>query len=916
MFGRQTVILQDCVMASRQEQTYLIQTKLYRPPLPPDLVARQFADPDSWKPLTLVCAPAGYGKSTLVAQWVEDSDLPVAWVSLDENDSDLRTFLNYFVAAIRQIFPSACEEATGVLEADNLPPAEIMAGRLSNDLDGIGDRFILVLDDFHRMRDSSVHQVLDLILEHPPRGMQLVIATRRNPSLSLQSMRGRDLLREVRLHDLRFTRKQTARFLEGASGKAPKPKTIQAIHEKTEGWPVALRLAAMAIRHQESSDAFIDGFHDSSVRLEEYLLSEVLDQQRPENREFLLRTSILQRFCAPLCDALCDPGGECRDPGSNGDVLIQALRETAMPCVPLDDVSEWYRLHHLFQEMLERRLVGSLTEQEVLALHCRAAHWLDEHGLVEEAIHHYLKAADPQGAARAVARHRQEAVNSEQWPRITTWLDTLPQVVVQEDAGLLMLLARLFEKQGRYLTCVETMDRAEELLSDPKHGGSDHDLYQAWLDQQRSIFAYHFIQPTVAIELATRALKHLPEECASERVYAKLCLAVSYQMTGEAKRGFKVVYDALERDGKTSRTSHSRLLQTLCWMHWIGGDLHSMEQAANLLLDVGRKSGFRETVIHGQYFLGAARYHLNRLDAAEESLTPPASDPFGPVFIMHMSASLALSLVHEALGRPVQARKTVDALVAHMLETGNTSHLYYAQAQQAEIAMRQGRFPEAVRWADEFDTGQAIAGYHFSFPDLVVARILVHQGTAPQVVRADELLHILQERFEATHNTRFTIETLAVRALLATNLGDEELAIRLLTDAIAMAQPGGFIRLFVDMGPTMSRLLNRVRGDEAMLTYVGEIQAAFRPDQPIAGPATLGTGRRSGYDSLQILSKRELEVLGFLAHQLTNREIGSELFISPETVKRHTKNIYQKLGVSGRIAAVAKATGLGILRNT
>ena len=905
-------------MDSGQDKPYLILTKLHRPPLPPDLVTRgddgQFSDPDNRRPLTLVCAPAGYGKSTLVSQWVEEADLPAAWLSVDENDDDLHTFFDYFVAAIQQIFPEACEEFAGMLESESLPPKEIIAGRLSNDLDAIDERFILVLDDFHRMHDSQVHEVLDRMLEYPPRGMQLVIVARRNPPLSLHPLRGRNLLREVRLHDLMFTWEQTARFLEGAVGKTLKATTTRRIHEETEGWPVALRLAVLAIKHQKDSDALIESFRGGSLRLEEYLLSEILSQQPREIRDCLLRSSILQRFCAPLCDALSDSGGESGKLDTQGALLIQALRDSAMPSVSLDETQEWYRLHHLFQDMLERRLRDELDPRAINGLHGRAANWLNEKGLAGEAIHHYLQADDPQNAARVVARHRQIAVNNEQWPIIATWLAALPRDVVEDDAGLLMLLARLHEKQGRYATCVETMDRAEELLSDPGHGGPERNLYQGWLDQQRSIFAYHFVQPAVAIELAYRALERLPEECESERVYAQLSLAVSYQMTGEVQKGFKVVYDALEREGKTSQTSHSRLLQTLCWLNWLEGDMFSLEQAARSLLDVGRKSGYRETIIHGQYFLGAAEYHLNRLDVAEEFLTPPASDLYGPIFIMHMSASLAMSLVYEARGLPVQARKTVDALVAHMLETGNTSHLDHALAQQAEMALRQGRIAEAIRWADGFETGQMVAGYIFNLPDFIVAKILVYQGNAAQLVRADELLHKLQERFEAEHNVRVTIETLALRAVFESNRGEDDVAAELLTKAVELARPGGIIRTFVDMGPTVSRLLDRVRGDEEILKYVGEIKAAFRDDQPEAGAT--GPTRRSGYATLETLTSRELEVLGFLARHLTNREIGSELFISPETVKRHTKNIYLKLSVGGRREAVAKANGLGILPTT
>jgi len=387
-------------------------------------------------------------------------------------------------------------------------------------------------------------------------------------------------------------------------------------------------------------------------------------------------------------------------------------------------------------------------------------------------------------------------------------------------------------------------------------------------------------------------------------------------MIGEIQTGFKVVHEGLEREKDTSPTSRSRLLQTLCWMHWMDGDLHSLEKISESLVDFGIKNSLRETLAYAKYFIGAVHYHLNKLDSAEDSLKQIASDPFGPVFIMYMSSSIALSLIHEAKGRHEQARKTVDDLVTHMLETGNTSHLDYGQAHQAEIAMRQGRIAEALLWVDRYETGQATADYQFSLPDFNAAKILVYHGNATRSERAEQLLQELQDRFEKHHNTRFTIETLALRAVFESMRENNDLALELLGRGVSLALPGGYIRLFVDMGPIIGRLLDGVRGDEVTLKYVGEIKATFRAELPQAGSGTRDAESVSIADSLETLSKRELEVLDLLAAHMTNREIGTQLFISTQTVKRHTNNIYQKLSVRSRREAVAKAVGLGILGST
>ena len=382
--------------------------------------------------LTLICAPAGFGKTTLACMWLQDCARPAAWLSLDENDSDLRVFLSYLVAAIQTVFPDACPTTLGFLRAPQLPPLDLVATTLVNDIADLPESFILTLDDYHAIQDNTMHELVATLIGKLPRNAHLVLASRVDPPWPLASLRAGRQMMELRADDLRFTLDEAQVFLERVVGVKLTIETVATLEGRTEGWIAALRLAALSMRGETDHAAFVQSFKGTHRDMTDYLTTEVLSQQPQPIQDFLLRTSILDRFCAPLCDAILDDRRSAIDeepsssliglsssvagPSSPSQAILDELDQANLFLVPLDHERRWYRYHHLFQDLLRRRLQAQMNAEELASLHSRASAWLRDNGLIEEALRHAMAAGDLEGAAQLVEDSRHDLLNREDWP--------------------------------------------------------------------------------------------------------------------------------------------------------------------------------------------------------------------------------------------------------------------------------------------------------------------------------------------------------------------------------------------------------------------------------------------------------------------------------------------------------------------
>jgi LuxR family maltose regulon positive regulatory protein len=895
----------------------LLRTKLHRPRIPVDFVVRprlvKILERGRSTSLTLVSAPAGYGKSTLISSWLEQCNRPNAWLSLDEGDSDLAQFLNYFVAAVQELFPGACLRTKAVLRSSDLPPVAIIARELVNEITAIGKPFILVLDDYGRVHDQAIHDLLSLLLDHNLCTLHLVLITRRDPSLPLSKLRASGDMTEIRQLDLQLTAEETAAFLEKAIHIPVEDKVLVRLHEKTEGWAAGLRMLSIALRNRNDIDEFIREMKGDTRHIRDYLMAEVLSRQQPEIRAGLLKTSILNHFCPSLVDALCAPE-------IDGNTFIERLEESNLFSISLDDRHEWFRFHHLFQELLKRTLDHRYEPDEIAALHKRASTWFEEKGMIEEAFHHTMIGSDPEVAGKLVARHRHELMNNEQWHRLGRLLDMLPRAIIENIPELLIQDAWNLWNRMRIPEMVKVLDRVESLLAPMVKESATTREIQGEVDALRSV-QYYLIPPcdgARALAYAQQAMQENPWPHSSTRGMAVIMMAMSYQLTGNLTDAFRVIFEELKQKDALRNTYHTRLLITFCLIYWVEADLVNLKQTGDQLLELSNELHLPESSDIGQHFLGVSHYCRNELAEVEKHLKGVVKNGNKINIFNFAHSAFVLSLTNQAQGRSTEACEIAESVVRYALDTGNTPLLQLAHAFQAELALRQGNIAEAVNWTKNYEPEPFTTAHRFYVPQLTLARILLAQNTTESRQQAAVLLSRLHDFYVSIHNTYCLINVLALQAMLNNALGDEPAALATLERAIIMAEAGGFIRIFLDLGPKMADLLQQLAERDVASKYIGSLLAASQESE--SGLLTDSSGHQpvdiaasNDPTLLESLSNRELDVLSLLSQRLSNKEVSGKLFISPETVKRHTINLYKKLDVHTRREAVDKAVSLGIL---
>jgi LuxR family maltose regulon positive regulatory protein len=883
---------------------YLIRTKLNRPPLPEDYVPREQLlrqlESAPLRPLTLLTAPAGYGKTTLLSAWLERNAVVDTWVSLDEDDDSLEMFLSYFILALRGLFPNFGDQALSFIQSANLPPLPVVSAYLNDEIEKIGQDFILVLDDFHCITQKVIHDLLASLLRHPHRFLHLVLATRHDPPINLIQLRARNQVSELRSRDLRFSIEEIAVFIRQVLGFPLDAQTVAALEAKTEGWPAVLRLAVLALR-QWGDDRYQSAILQVENRfIIDYLVSEVISRQPPAIQEFLMKTSILERFCTPLCQAVLDLQGRATPD------LIRQIEEEELFIEPLDNLDEWHRYHQLFRQILQRKLADLYNPVEIAALHSRASAWYAQHNLIGEAIDHALAAGDQSAAVGLVRGHCIEAINQEQWHRLGRWLKKFPAALIDQEPVLLMAKAWTLVGQWQLDRAYQTVDRFNHLIQPLDPDSEDLPRLQASMDVISSIRSDWAGDPQQTITFAEQALKTLPHNWLEMRHYASMHLAVAYLTAGDQNRAYEVSAMSQSESLSNSEQSYASAATASLFTYWMAADLDRILYTGDRIIHIGEHRILTPSLAWCHTILGSVQYQRNHLAVAEAHFNLALEQRFSSHPISVVQAAIGLARVYEAQGLEREVWQAVE-MASRFCQEVNQVHLSSTvEAFKAELALLQGEIDRASDWAAHADpiTIPKIMPFPYQ-PQFTLPKVLLAQATPRSLQRARQHLSQLYDLAFSTHNTRYQIEVLALQAMLQNALGDQQAAFECLSQSIQLAQPGGFIRLYVDLGPKMAPLLGRLREHSFTSDYVDLILAAF--------PASLPASPSPAPSLIEPLTDRELEILDGLAKRLSNKEIARELFISPGTVKRHTINIYQKLDVSTRREAVDRAADLGIL---
>jgi LuxR family maltose regulon positive regulatory protein len=957
------------------QQYPLLQTKLHIPPIRPELVSRprlierlneglptrggfpRTGEAFS-RALTLISAPAGFGKTTLVSEWVNhlrldaanenQSAYSIAWLSLDEGDNDPARFLAYIVAALRTIEANIGKGALSALQSPQPPPAEAVLISLINEIAAIPGSIILVLDDHHTIESSPVDNALAFLLERLPPQMHLIIATREDPYLPLARLRARGQLTEVRAADLRFTSSEVAEFLNQAMGLDLSAEDIAVLETRTEGWIAGLQLAALSMQRHKHATSLIQSFTGSHRFVLDYLIEEVLEQQTESVQTFLLQTAVLERLTGSLCDAVCF--GDAEAPSTSlgtadsGQAILETLDRANLFIIPLDEERRWYRYHRLFADLLRQRLRQTQPDW-VPSLHLRASEWYEENGFTDEAIEHALHRKDFERAADKIEEYVDHVLHFGEHSILRRWLDEIPVEVTFSKPHLCILhagslyIGGQIDEAERYLQAAEqVLDLGTSAESDTVPTKTPDRLkYRGRAAVVRSFLLSYKGDVEGSIQFARQALEYLPKSDSTWRCSAFDSIGTAYSSVDDVS-AYHARAEALEASQATGNV-YMNLFASLRLVVSLR-DLGRLQQAIELCqqqLELAKESGYSQTALIGWLYTlwGEILAERNELDSALQltnkgvELTERGKDK-----ILLGSSYMCLMRVLFSRGDFDIAQKLIQEVDTSGLKQNLSPWILNQMAAwQARIWVAQGKLDSASHWAQECDLdidGELTPLHDFDY--VVLARVLVAQGRLDETSR---LLQRLLEAAEAGGRTSKSIEILVLQALAFQASGESTRAMTALERALTLAEPGGFVRIFVDEGPPVAQLLYTAAACGTMPDYTAKLLAVFETTRQGTGDdadadiwrrtmgrelSTLSVVRRPSSPApsraeglVEPLSERELEVLQLVAEGLTNREIACRLFLSLNTVKAHCRNIYGKLNVHSRTQAIARAQELELL---
>jgi len=880
--------------------TPILATKLYIPPLRPHVVSRprllERLNEGLHHNLILISAPAGFGKTTLISEWVEGIERPAAWLSLDEGDNDPARFLMYLVAALQTLAASIGEGVLGVLQSPQPPPTEAILTALLNDITTIRDHFVLVLDDYHVLAAQPVDRALTYLVEHLPPHMHLVIATREDPQLPLARLRAGGQMTEVRATDLRFTHSEAAAFLNQVMGLTLSAQDITRLSTRTEGWIAGLQLAALSLQGQQDATSFITSFTGSHHFVLDYLVEEVLGQQSESVQTFLLRTSILDRMSGPLCDAVV------LDPSASGRATLEYLERANLFIVPLDNERRWYRYHHLFADLLRQRLqqsIASSTEDErggVAELHKHASQWYEDHGLEIEAFHHAVAAKDVERAERlmegkGIPLHFRGAVTA-----ILDWLESLPKTVLDTRPWLWARYASLLLVNGQTTGVEEKLQAAESALQGTEADDKTRNLV-GQIAAARATLALTRYQVEPMLAQSRRALEYLHPNNLSSRATAHWTLGFAHLLQGDRAAARRALTSAISLS-QASGDIFTTILATIGL-----GNIQEVDNQLSLAAETYRRvlqlAGDQPLQIIYEAHLGLARvlYEWNDLEAAQQ----------------HGRQSLHLARQYE---RGIDRFVLCEVLLARLqLAQGDVAGAAALLAEAGQTARQQNfvyRLPDvaAAQVLTLLHQGHLAAAAHLAhLHELPIsqARVYLAQGDTSAALA---VLGSWRQKMEARGWEDERLKVMVLQAVALEAHGEQDQAVHLLCDALALAEPGGFIRLFVDEGRPMAHLLSEAAAYGRMPDYIGKLLAVCEAEEQKSEDTS---SRLPAQPMIEPLSARELEVLHLMAQGLSNQEMSERLFLALDTVKGHNRKIFGKLQVQRRTEAVARARELGLL---
>lgn len=870
--------------------------------------------------LTLISAPAGFGKTTLVSEWIADCGRPATWLSIDEGDSDLTRFLTYLISALQTIHAGIGSEALGGVQTSQPPPIESILTTLLNEISTIPNEFILVLDDYHLIDARVVDNALTFLLEHLPPQMHLVITTREDPNLPLARFRVRNQLTELRITDLRFTPSEAAEFLNQVMGLSLSAEDIAVLETRVEGWIAGLQLAALSLQSHQDIHGFIQAFAGDHRYIVDYLVEEVLQSQPEATRNFLLQTSILDRLNGPLCDAVTAQ--------LESKAKLETLQRGNFFLIPLDDKRDWYRYHHLFADVLRMHLIAEHPDL-MPVLHMRASEWFEQNGSTADAIRHALAAKDFERAAELIERALPFMRQSRQESTLLGWLKALPDELFQNHPVLNVNYAGTLMQNGQFDGVESRLQDVEQWLATPEDIRI-HPVYVSEEEFQRVPSSVHMYHAAIALAKGDVAntMTHAHKVLELARVdddfprgAASSLLGLASWTSGDLETAYEMFSNGmahLQKVGFISDVIGGSV--TLADIRITQGRLREAMSIYERGLQLATKQG--ASVLRGaadmHVGMSALYFERNELNTAEQHLLK--SKELGELNELLKNPyrwRVTKAQIREAYGDLEGALELLDE--AESLYMGDFSpNVRPIQALKARIWVKQGELEKALDWARERKLSiKEEISYMREFEQITFARILLSQyqndDSISSLHDAIGLLERLLKAAEEGGRNGSVIEILILQALAHQIQEDVPAALSALERALTLAEPEGYMRMFLGEGTAMSTLLREVAARKVLPNYTGKLLSAFEAERKGLDVESPPSAEPASASLIEALSQRELDILRLFKTELSGPEIAQELVIALSTVRTHTKSIYNKLNVNSRRGAVKRAIELGLI---
>ena len=889
----------------------LLLTKLFIPPPRSKIVNRpglieRLSESVNCK-ITLISAPAGFGKTTLVSEWIAVCDRPVAWLSFDEGDNDPTRFLTYLITALQTISENIGKELLAALQSPQPSISDSILITLLNEITSISDNFILVLDDYHRIDAKPIDHIFTFLIEHMPPHMHLVITSREDPPFSLARLRARSQLVELRAADLRFSSDEAADFLNRVMGLNLSKKDINALEARTEGWIAGLQLAAISMQGKQDTTHFIESFTGSHHFVLDYLIEEVLNQQPEDVQTFLLQTSILDRMCGPLCDAVMD------SPSASGQKTLEYLEHSNLFITPLDSERRWYRYHHLFGDLLHQRLG---KPKEFAEFHLRASQWYEANHEPEAAFHHAIKAGDSVRAADLAEAAWQQMEENFQTAAWLGWVKKLPDDVINCRPGLCVQIGSAYSGAGDLDASETYLKKAEQalagmpLLDELKNLPGTIALIRASNAQNQGDLVE-------MVKYAELSLRLIPDDNIYLRAQAAITLGFTHWTTGNLEASLQAMYAWIENMQKMG--NHVFAIASafaVADMQVILGHLGKAEKELRQAIQQATSHGQEAIAVTAHHHLGLAMLAHERGDDATASQCLRTAADLG-------KRSTLVDWPHRwnlAQARLKASARDWDAALDLRDEAGRNyvknpiPILQPVDALKTRIFLKQGQLDQAAAWARERNLSvNDEVNYLAEFEYLTLARLRLGEGVFTGV---NDLLARLLALAESQKRIGSVIEILITQALVHQAQNNLSQALAALERALVLARPEGYLRVFVDEGEAIRSLLlifkskHEKQADPSLLSYVNKIVAVFSQQADIISKSTI---KNQESEIIEPLTDRELQILRLISDGHSNTEISQRLFLALSTVKGHNLRIFNKLQVQNRTEAAARARELGLL---